>query len=484
MSTGKASSRANPLPKPFYLLSAIALVTLSLSLITKTWLLLALPFAAALIYIIILYPKTLHYLLWASLPISFPLSLPNGWKVDVPAEPILLIIMTILIAYGIYKWHAIPAAYLLHPISLLLLSSYLWMWITILPAEHKDIAVKFALAKTWYLFGFYIGAFYFIHTIKDIDTTFKGLIIVASLTIVYTLVRHAQDGFSYVASNIAPNPFYKNHVDYATHLAVIVPFVWYYLRTHVHRHILARTWWYFVALLFLIGIALSYTRAAYVALLIMLLSYVAIRWRVLQYFLMLGVLLILGLIALMATNNRYLDYAPQYEKTIAHRDFLELLEATPRGQDLSTMERVYRWIAGFYMMRDRPLFGFGPNNFYDSYKPYTVSAFHTYVSHNPEQSGIHNYFLLLAVEQGIPAMLLFITLCFYTLLRLQQLYHSTDSSAARTFVMSSALALTGIIAILLINDMIETIKIGPFFFFILASVLLFDIKKIHSSIKS
>lgn len=484
MWTGKASSRANPLTRPFHLLSAIVLAILVLSLITKTWILLALPFAAAFLYIVVIYPKTLNYLLWASLPISFPVGLPNGWKVDVPAEPLLLIIMAILIAYGIYKWYSIPAAYLLHPISLLLLFSYLWMWVTVLPAEHRDVAVKFGLAKTWYLFGFYIGALYFIHTLKDIDTILRLLITVAAFTIVYTLVRHAQEGFSYVASNMAPNPFYKNHVDYATHLAVIVPYLWYYLRTHSPRHILTRAWWHFVALLFIVGIALSYTRAAYVALLLMLFSYVAIRLRAIQYFIMLGVLLTLGLLANLATNNRYLDYAPQYEKTIAHRDFLELLEATPRGQDLSTMERVHRWIAGFYMMRDRPLFGFGPNNFYESYKPYTVSAFHTYVSHNPEQSGIHNYFLLLAVEQGIPAMLLFIALCFFTLFRLQQLYHHLESMQGRAFVMSAALALTGIVAILLINDMIETIKIGPFFYFILATILLFEIKKIHHSIKS
>jgi len=68
------------------------------------------------------------------------------------------------------------------------------------------------------------------------------------------------------------------------------------------------------------------------------------------------------------------------------------------------------------MAADRPLVGFGPGAFYESYVPYTLSSFQTYVSDNPEKSGIHNYYLMTSVEQGIPGLILFLILTILPLI--------------------------------------------------------------------
>ena len=70
-------------------------------------------------------------------------------------------------------------------------------------------------------------------------------------------------------------------------------------------------------------------------------------------------------------------------------------------EDISTMERVYRWVAGVEMVKDKPIFGFGPGTFYSAYKAYTLSSFQTYVSDNVDHSTVHNYFLLTFIEQGL-----------------------------------------------------------------------------------
>ena len=48
------------------------------------------------------------------------------------------------------------------------------------------------------------------------------------------------------------------------------------------------------------------------------------------------------------------------------------------------------------------------SNFYPNYQARTVRSFTTYVSDNPERSGIHNYYLMTAVEQGIPGLLVYL----------------------------------------------------------------------------
>ena len=60
-------------------------------------------------------------------------------------------------------------------------------------------------------------------------------------------------------------------------------------------------------------------------------------------------------IAYLMYNNNYLRFNPQYEKTISHQRFDKLLTATYKMEDISTMERLYRWVAGVQMIQDKPL---------------------------------------------------------------------------------------------------------------------------------
>jgi O-antigen ligase len=122
------------------------------------------------------------------------------------------------------------------------------------------------------------------------------------------------------------------------------------------------------------------------------------------------------LVGWLAYDNRYISYSPDYEKTITQKKFNDLLNATYKLEDISTIERFYRWVAGYYMVKERPLLGFGPASFYSEYHSYVDRHFTTYVSNNPEHSSIHNYYLMTAVEQGIPGLLILLVLMITVLL--------------------------------------------------------------------
>ena len=338
-----------------------------------------------------------------------------------------------------------------------------WIGITALNAGEKIISLKFLLAKIWYIATYYFLAGLLLKTEKDIKIFFKWVFIPLLLTVIIVMIRHALTGFSFVEINFVLNPFYRNHVNYAAILVVFFPFLWY-APGWTKRY--SWKWWTLVGCIgfFLAAIYFSYTRAAYVSLLIAVGAYFIIRLRLMKE--VIGATLIMSTLGLnyVTQHNKYLEFSPDFNKAIAHKKFDNLMEATAKGEDISTMERVYRWVAGMHMVAEKPLMGFGPGNFYPYYSQYTVNSFTTYVSNNPEQSGIHCYYLMTAIEQGIIGLIIFLLLCFTVLLKGEQLYHQTSSKAKRRLVLMVTLSLIIIGALLLINDMVETDKVGSFFF--------------------
>ena len=177
----------------------------------------------------------------------------------------------------------------------------------------------------------------------------------------------------------------------------------------------------------------------------------------------------------LAHDNRYLDFEPDFEHTVAHHEFDNLVEATFKMEDISTVERFYRWIAGSYMIPYHPWMGLGPGNFHNYYKGYTVTSYETYVSANPDKSGIHCYYLMIFVEQGLLGFLLFLFLTVFVLLKGEIIYHQTKVPWRRAVILFALLSIVVIDALCLINDLIETDKVGSFFFINMALLVNMDL---------
>ena len=108
--------------------------------------------------------------------------------------------------------------------------------------------------------------------------------------------------------------------------------------------------------------------------------------------------------------------------------------------------------------------GFGPGTFVSNYKNYSISRFQTYVSDNPEQSGIHNYFLMMWTDQGFIGFYCFLILCFVILLQGEKVYFKNTVPKEKYFIMATLLSTIIIMAMSLINDLLETDKVAHFSF--------------------
>ncbi len=466
---------AVPLEKAFFAgFGAIVLGSILLALYMEQWVIAALPVLVLLAYLTIVDFRKVFYLLLFCIPLSTEVVLPNGFGTDLPTEPLIVGLMLVFLILAASRRDVMPAGFFQHPVTLLLLLHWGWTVVPLLTSSDMVISLKFFLAKSWYVVTFYFLAGYLLRNTAHLRTFFWAVFISLMATVAVVLIRHAAYGFSFEDVYRVLSPFYRNHVAYAAIMAVFFPLVWFF-RHWYPKGSLMRWVLNGAIVVLLIAIQFSYTRAAMGAVLLSVGAYWVIRLRLAKAAILAAVLVVVAGVGWMSVRNTYLDFAPNYERTISHTRFDNLLEATAQGEDISTMERFYRWIAGFYMVGERPLTGFGPGNFLEQYKPYTVNSFRTYVSHNPERSGIHCYYLMISVEQGIPGLLFFVFMAFAAILYGENLYHRLSDARRKNAVMMLVLSLIVILILCVINDLIETDKIGSFFFMILAMLVNFDL---------
>ncbi len=404
----------------------------------------------------------IFYLLLFSIPFSTELELPGGFSTDFPDEPIMWWLFCLGVIYIIITRTEDIKNWMKHPLTWAILVHWVWIFYTSITSQDMIASIKFWLAKTWYLMVFYLMAYVFLKTYKRMLVFSVISVLAAVITVLIVEYKHAASGFAFDQINTAVRPFYRNHVTYASLLVCLLPYtlpVWHYLKGDGIKRLL----WTMAILILLCGIFLSYTRAAYLAVLGIVLVYPLLKWRLVHTAAVAVPVILLVVFFYFISGNRYLELAPDYNKAIAHHEFSTLLEATPQGKDISTMERVYRWVAGVNMVGDRYLVGFGPAGFYNAYKPYTLNQFTTYVSDNPERSTIHNYYLMTAVEQGIPGLLFFLILVYLVYLEAQRMFKSRDP-VLRRWGIAAIWSFTSILILLFFNDMIETDKVGSYFF--------------------
>lgn len=432
------------------------------------------PFGVLLAYVCIVDFSKVYYLLLAMLPFSMETYLPGGFATDLPSEPLMLILMGVYLLYFVKNLPDFKHHFFTHPVTVLLIIHFLWIFITVFPSNDVIVSAKYTFAKFWYIIVFYFMTGLLVTKPRHFRRLVWCVTIPMVITILYVILQHSLTGFSFDSINRAVRPFYRNHVNYAAMLALFVPFAWY-LKSHYNRFSFKWNLLWFSILVILAGITLAYTRAAYIALLAAIGIYFVVKLRLMKLVLGATVIGVIGFSAYFLVDNTYMDYAPTFEKTIAHKQFDNLVAATTKGEDVSVMERFYRWIAGVYMIQENPGFGFGPGNFHGFYKGYTVTRFTTYVSDNPEQSGIHNYFLMLGVEQGIPGIFFFSILLLYFFYKAEIVYHQTKDPFLANILMAAIMCITVIALLLLINDLIETDKVGSFFFISLALLVNIDL---------
>lgn len=452
----------------------LLLASIAAAILTEEILFVMVPLAFLLALQLIVDFRPVFYLLLLVTPGALEYRFEGGFGTDIPTEPLEIILMITFLFYVSLRRENLDRPFYLHPVSIALYIHFAWILVATIYSQDILISFKYVLAKIWYIVVFFLIGGHIIHNEKAFKVAFWCLFLPTFGIVIYTLIKHSQYNFAFSEVNKSMWPIFRNHVNYAVFLALMVPLLFraaaWYPRFSWQKMLINTG-----KIVLLAAIYFSYTRSSWLSLMVALLCFVLIRWHRLMWGVTAGIAMAIIFVVFMLNDNTYLRYAPDYKKTIYHDDFNEHIEATATLEDVSSAERIYRWIAGVKMIEDKPFIGFGPAQFYDNYQPYAVNKFTTYISRNEEQSTIHNYYLQVTVEQGFPGLvfwMLFVVLILYT----GQRAYSKAGSDRRPYILAILLSFITILINIALSDLIEADKIGTLFFLFAAIIVNEDLR--------
>lgn len=425
--------------------------------------------------------KIAYLLFLFTIPISIDYQISGSLSTSLPDEPLMWVFMFMFPfiflqdpkVLGRRDWWK-------DPIVTVITLQFVWMIVAVIFSKELMLSLKFMAAKTWFLISFFVLPYYVFRQKKDFRRAFLLFLVPLVVTMIIILIRHAARGFQFYRVEQAIGDLYYNHVDYSAVISIFFPLLLVAVpMTRSYRNPFITVTLIGLIIFFIPAIYLTFARAAVVAVIFAIGVAIAIRLKLVNLIMPAMIGFIALVIIIMAKDNRYINFRPNFEKTYMHKSFSEHIVATFRGEDMSSMERLYRWIAAMRMSQDEPVKGWGPNAFYYYYKPYAVSSFKTYVSRNVERSTTHNYFLYMLVEQGWPAMILYTVLIMVAFAQAQKTYYRFKDRFYKNCTLGVAMMVGSGFINNFFSELLETHKVGSLFYISLALLVVLRQKSLN-----
>ena len=401
--------------------------------------------------------------LFLSLAFLTPLSInieeyTNAFGLFVPTEPLLFGLMLWLSALQIKKAFLPPYLWK-SPLIWAVLIYIAWMLVSAITSSHPIVSLKFILARLWFIVPMLFFGSYFFQKRKN-RFVFIWLFIVASvIVILYTLIHHSFYGFGEKEGHWVMSPFFKDHTIYGAIVALILPLAVGLYVYKKHDPLLQLTLISLISVI-LIGLVLSYTRAAWLSVLasigIAFLLYYKISWKPLAAIAVIGI----GGVLYKWDNIQMELERNKYEHTTEAFDE-RLQSAANISTDASNLERINRWSCAMEMFKQRPIVGYGPGTYAFEYAPFQRPENLTIISTNfGDMGNAHSEYLGALAETGIIGLLTFLSLVFFIFYTGIQLYFRIPKSYKedRIIIMSSIMALSTYFIHAFLNNYLDTDK--------------------------
>jgi len=459
--------------------TALAVLVLSIVLFAFTgeYLFAAVPFIYLFVLLAIANWKTAYWILLFTIPASIQIWFFNyTLSTSVPDEPIMWVFLLAFILMWARNPKFLPEWWWRNPLTMIIVLQFIWLIVAVVFSKEPVFSVKFLLAKCWFMVSFFVMPVLVFKKKKDFRIAFLVTLIPLLITALIIFYRHYRIGFNFRKVEKAIAGIYYNHVDYSTVLSMFFPVLCIAFSLTKGKNWIVRGSLLLIIIFFLPAIYFTYARAAMLAVVFAIVIYFAIRLRLVNLVMPVFYGLMALMLAYMIRDNKFIDFRPNYQQTYMHKSWTDHVIATFRGEDMSSMERLYRWIAGIRMSVDRPVTGYGPNAFYYYYKPYAVSTFRTYVSRNEEKSTTHNYFLYMLVEQGWPAMILYAILVMAVFAQAQRIYFRFDDRFYKKVTLAIAMMFAAGFINNFFSELLETHKVGAMFYISIALLVILDRK--------
>lgn len=461
----------------FYLISALFILLNAFFLVKKHSMIInALPIAMIIVMLAIFAFDKLIFLVVFFTPLSLPLSelVPGlSFNMFLPTEPLLFGILLIFIL-KLFASGKFDRAILIHPVSLAIYFSLFWILITSFTSSMPIVSFKFLLSRIWFIVGFYLLAAKLFETQKNIEKYIWLYTIPLLLVIFYTTNRHLGYGlWDKQAANFVPNPFYNDHTAYGAAIAMYLPFLIGFSFTKIYSA-RVKTFVRIVLGILLMGLILSYARAAWLSMIAALAVWIFMRLKIRFKPLFITFLVTLALIFVFQTQ--ILMYLER-NNTESSTNLAEHISSISNiSSDASNLERINRWSCAIRMFEDKPVFGWGPGTYMFNYAGYQLTADRTIISTNSADGGnAHSEYLGPMAESGFMGLITFLILVSVVSYTAVHTYMRTNDERLKTLVMSALLGLVTYLVHGVMNNFLDTDKLSVPFWGFTAIIVALDI---------
>ena len=285
--------------------------------------------------------KTAYMLFLFTIPISIDYQISGSLSTSLPDEPLMWVFMFMFPFIFLQDPKALGRrTWWKDPIVTVITLQFVWMIVAVIFSHELLLSLKFMAAKTWFLISFFVLPYYVFRQKKDFRRAFLLFLVPLVITMVIILIRHAARGFQFYRVEQAIGDLYYNHVDYSAVISIFFPLLLVAVpMTRSYRNPFITITLIGLIIFFIPAIYLTFARAAVVAVIFAIGVAIAIRLKLANLIMPAMIGFIALVIIIMAKDNRYINFRPNFEKTYMHKSFSEHIVATFRGEDMSSMER-------------------------------------------------------------------------------------------------------------------------------------------------
>ena len=394
---------------------------------------------------------------------------PIGVEMALPTEPLLFGLM-IIAWVKMFSDKKLFKGFYSHPISIAIIVYLAWLFITSLSSSLPSVSIKLLITRLWFISSFYVLGFAWFQEKKNIHKFVKAYLLGLFLVAIYTILTHATKGFEHEAAHWVMTPFFKDHTSYGMALALLLPFA-FYMSKWCHKD--KRSLFFTIVLMVLIAATiLSYTRAAWLSLLVALVVYTLIKFRI-KFSLLLTVFTFLaGFIFLFQTD---ILMALEKNSQDSSDSFTEHISSMSNvSTDASNLERINRWKSAIRLYEERPILGWGAGTYQFNYAPYQNYYEKTIISTNSGNMGnAHSEYLSMLAETGWPGLVIFLAMIAVVFTKAIKLYPNLEDAQEKWILMACILGLTTYFTHALLNNFLEMDKASvPIWAFVAIIVVL------------
>jgi O-antigen ligase len=440
-------------------------------------LILIIPAALAVLLLALLSLENLLILTLFLTPLSLQLSyITGGTGIDlsVPTEPIMALVLLITI-FKLVVTREFPRELLRHPITWLIAVYLLWTLITALTSSIPEVSFKTLAYRLWFTAGFYLVAarlaYRKIFSQRYIIAYSAGLAVV----VIYFIIRLKGAGLlNQQFAHSACYPFFRDHTSFGASMAFLLPplTAMFFSRGGLVRKGLL----VIMILLFAAGFILSYSRAAWVSLIVAtalaIILWIRMSARMLAVS---GAFLVVAVILSAGWIWQRMDSTTEDSSTNLGQ---HLRSASNISTDQSNLERINRWKCALRMFAEKPDTGWGPGTYQFNYGPFQKASERTAISTDFGDAGnAHSEYLGALCESGWPGALLFIAIMTGAIITGIKVWYREKRGAAGYFVLAVVTGLSTYAIHSLMNSFLDSDKIAALWWGFIAILVAADLEQ-------